>query len=347
MFEVLTAHGVDALRWHSVWSRLPADLRDVHYSPAYGRVQEVLGGQARCMVYEWDDWIVMQPFMLRGTVDPRYRDMTSMYGHGGPLCTMRSISAGALMEYAEIEFAKWRAEHRVVSEFCQLHPMLEKDQDRLIAKDAQIKVVRETVAMRVDWADEYIIKGMRADRRQNLEKAAHIQITSALGSTKLSSLYTETMKRRGADKRWLFSFDYFDSYVHEVGADRMAFLFAYGTGHVISVASMILFGGAYAHYQFTGNEAPPTRGANDKLIMEAARLARRAGCSWLLLGGGTTSEPDDPLLQFKSGFSKHRFPARTYSRIFDADAYADLCRAAGRDPAAAAGFFPAYRAEAT
>lgn len=346
MFEVLTAHGADALRWQSLWDRLPADLRDVHYSPAYGRVQEVLGGSARCAVLEWDDWVWLQPFMLRD-IAAGYSDMTSMYGHGGPLCTMRSSSATTIAAKADAEFARWRVEHKVVSEFCALHPMLAEDQDRLIHPSAQVREVRQTVAMRVDWADEYILKDMRRDRRQNMERAGDVEIKQPLGSSSgtFACLYAETMLRHSAPKRWNFSFNYFDAHVHELFPDRMAFLFAARDG-VTSVASMVLFGRRHAHYQFTGTADIMPRGANDKLVMEAARVARRAGCSWLLLGGGTTSSPDDTLLQFKSGFSKYRFMARTYSRVFDADAYARLCREAGRDPLNRSGFFPAYRAEA-
>lgn len=351
MFEVLNAHGADALRWQSLWDRLPHDLRDVHYTPAYGRVQEVLGGSARCMVYEWDGWFVMQPFMLRDInligSPTIYRDIASMYGHGGPLCTMRSTSSNALMEWCEIEFARWRADHKVVSEFCALHPMMVKDQDRLIHADAQVREVRQTVVMRVDWADSEIIAGMRSDRRQNLEKADVDVGPSRSGLFSFAQLYYQTVERHKARDKWWFRVEYFQAHESEL-RDRMLAVDATTRGlarNAVS-ASLLLFGHHHAHYQFTGNADDVPRGANDKLIMEAARLARRAGCTWLLLGGGTTSAPDDSLLQFKAGFSKHRAPARVYTRVFDADAYARLCREAGRDPLDRSGFFPAYRAEA-
>lgn len=345
MFEVLTAHGSDALRWQSLWDRLPNDLRDVHYTPAYGRVQEVLGGSARCAVYEWDDWFVMQPFMLRD-VSAGYRDMTSMYGHGGPLSNMRSLSANALSQWGEVEFEKWRTDQKVVCEFCALHPMLAADQDRLIHPHAQVRDVRQTVVMRVDWGDEYIIADMRRDRQQNLEKAEELYVVNGANWVPFYERYAETMARHNAALRFQFPQHYFREHANHLWPDRMALLFAGSGIEDASVASIILFGHHHAHYQFTGNADDVPRGANDKLIMEAARLARRAGCSWLLLGGGTTSAPDDSLLQFKSGFSKHRAMARVYTRVFDADAYARLCRETGRDPLDRSGFFPAYRAEA-
>lgn len=343
MFEVLTAHGADALRWQHVWDRLPHDLRDVHYCPAYGRVQEALGGSARCAVYEWEAWVIMQPFMLREIGETGYRDMTSMYGHGGPLSNMRSLSARALMEWMEVEFARWRSEQRVVSEFCALHPILADDQRRLVHPDAVLRDVRQTVAMRVDCTDEVIAAGMRADRRQNLAKAANLYMVEGANWLPFCALYAETMRRHDAPSRFQFSNYYFTTHGDHLWPDRMAILFCGEKINTVRAASLILFGHHHAHYHFTGTADDMPRGANDRIIMEAARLARRAGCTWLMLGGGTTSAADDSLLAFKAGFSKHRFMARNYRRVFDGDAYMRLCGEAGCYPQDG-GFFPAYRA---
>jgi hypothetical protein len=343
MFEVLTAHGADALKWQHVWDRLPHDLRDVHYCPAYGRVQEALGGRAMCAVYEWEAWIIMQPFMLRDIGETGYRDMTSMYGHGGPVSNMRSTSARSLAEWMEVDFARWRGEQKVVSEFCALHPMMAGDQIRLIHPDAVLRDVRQTVAMRIDCTDEVIAAGMRADRRQNLVKASAMQIGPVIAD-KVWDIYTETMQRHHVAPRWRFPLSYFRAYNSELWPDRAEFIAAYGDDNTRVSASLLLFGHHHAHYQFTGNDADAPRGANDRIIMEAARLARRAGCTWLLLGGGTTSAESDSLLAFKAGFSKHRFMARNYRRIFDREAYIRLSSEAGRDPTNDAEFFPAYRA---
>lgn len=73
------------------------------------------------------------------------------------------------------------------------------------------------------------------------------------------------------------------------------------------------------------------------------------GCRLFHLGGGTSPAPDNPLFQFKAGFSDCRHEFRTWKWTIDPVAYGEACerRAAwnarhGLVPARA-DFFPAYR----
>ena len=82
-----------------------------------------------------------------------------------------------------------------------------------------------------------------------------------------------------------------------------------------------------------------------KLVFETAReLFRDRRADVLHLGGGTGGRHDS-LFDFKAGFSRRRHPFHTWQWIVLPELHDDLCRARGRDPAAAGtGFFPLYRA---
>jgi hypothetical protein len=342
MFEVLTAHGTDAARWLGFFDRLPRELRDVHYTPAYARVQERLGHKALCAVYTApDDMFVMQPFLLRKVPGGTYHDMTSLYGYGGPLSNIVGWSAGALMEWMEKDFSAWREANGVIAEFCVLHPLAEKPQGRLLTHIAQPVKVKDVVLINCDQTAEAITKDMRTDRRQNLGHAAGMMRIEKCNPWDFYKLYKQTMDRKGAALRWRMPQAYFADHQLELVPDHAAMI-AVSNG-IMQSASIILLGGRTSYYHFTGNADDIKRGANEYLIQWAAQLAGAAGSQWLHLGGGVTSDPADKLFAFKASLSPHRATVSTYRRVFNQDVYDRLSREAGvpeDEP-----FFPAYRAK--
>ncbi len=88
--------------WDAALHSLPLQLQDVYFTSAYHLVWQRNGdGAARGAVFESDHGVVVYPFLLRpldtapafrsgpaGTWRGRY-DITSAYGYGGPLATVR------------------------------------------------------------------------------------------------------------------------------------------------------------------------------------------------------------------------------------------------------------------
>jgi hypothetical protein len=62
---------------------------------------------------------------------------------------------------------------------------------------------------------------------------------------------------------------------------------------------------------------------------------------WLNLGGGI--RPGDDLAEFKRRFGAVELPLASLRQVYRADAYEELCRAAGVT-SERAGWFPPYRA---
>lgn len=65
----------------------------------------------------------------------------------------------------------------------------------------------------------------------------------------------------------------------------------------------------------------------------------------LNLGGG--ARPNDGIAQFKQRFGGRGLPLTALKQVYRPDAYAELCRQAGADPADRSGYFPAYRRPTT
>ncbi len=202
MFEVLTAYGRDAARWQHYFERLPYAVQDVHYTPAYGRVQT---GDARCAIYLWEefDHFIMQPFVLR--VAPT--DMTCLYGYGGPVSNMttsRFTNGGSrLWLWFDEAFAKWRKEQGMICEFCSLHPLLFEHQSWLLRESKiTLHLVKNVVVADLKQAD--LFKSFSRNRRRSIDAMQAFGVTVEIPEfddmdvRAFSRLYDQSMKDKNA-----------------------------------------------------------------------------------------------------------------------------------------------------
>lgn len=345
-FKMLTAHGTDADCWHDAWQRLPDELRDIMFAPAYARVQEASGhGPSHCALYSWEKHFVLQPFVLREAGGGKF-DIASFYGGGGPVTNLQGWSRHALWEWFERDFSKWRYQHDVICEYAQLHPVTCQCAIDMLGADA-VSAQKESVVIKLGSDDEILLE-FSDTRLATLSRGQRSGMTAEcvglVGNiwTAFYRMYLEAMKRKGADERWLLPMVYFTEHIVEL--DPRAKLMAVSKdGNIITMA-LIVIGGDYASFHFAASIEKPPQGASDLIIYEIAKTAREAGCKYLNLGGGVTAKPDDSLLWFKAGFSKQRRSVHVVKRIFDQKSYDELCTAA--KVAENETFFPRYRAAA-
>jgi hypothetical protein len=151
-------------------------------------------------------------------------------------------------------------------------------------------------------------------------------------------LYTETMERTGATERYFFE----DAYFTAVLAEPSAELFMCTDPEGAPAAGAIgVRSDGILHYYLGGTsdrhlEASPMKNLFAAMI-DVAAVERIP----LNLGGGLA--PGDGLERFKRGFANATMPFRTAELVLDEEAYARLSASAPGP----AGFFPAYRAQAS
>lgn len=332
-FRILYPSGRDAALWQSLVDRLPHERRDVLLTPAYARVQAATGdGKPLCMVWEWGETFVMQPALLRG--EEGCRDLTSFYGGGGPIANTVVLGPKAI-DIMSRASAQWRENAHVVCEYTQIV-------GRHLLGSQHVKN-----AVVVSLNHDQLLSWFSRNRRREIEAAAGNGITAAAVTpdgnsiSRFHALYRESMQRIGADERWWYSEDVFWSYVQHLWPEHMSLIAAGpGPGNNDPESMLLLvhgYGKCYAH--FLGGHKH-----NALLYYEAMRHARTIGCETCFLGGGTTDKTDDPLLQYKLGFSKQTVPVYVHKQIFDTTAYREACHKAGIDMAVEQTWFPAYRA---
>src|SRR5262249_58957900 len=95
-FEVLSAEGDDARRWTALVNNLPAQRRDIHFLPEYGRIyRDSYGFEPLLAVYSDRGHYIIQPvvrrplrglqFLAQSADADAYWDIANPYGYGGPL----------------------------------------------------------------------------------------------------------------------------------------------------------------------------------------------------------------------------------------------------------------------
>jgi hypothetical protein len=148
------------------------------------------------------------------------------------------------------------------------------------------------------------------------------------------SLYTETMTRAEAARRYLFDGAYFATIL---GFERAWLLLATAGDTDIGAGAIAALSDGVLHYYLGGTadrwlDASPFKNVVVAMMDLADELAVP-----LNLGGGVS--PGDGLEGFKRGFANSELPFTTHEVVCDRAAYDSLTGSA--DPG---GFFPAYRA---
>ncbi len=311
-FEILTCTGRDAARWQSLFDQLPLAYKDVCFTPCYARVQQSLGqGQCYAAVYTWQDFFILQPFMQRGL------ELTSFYGGGGPISNLAGKADYRLWLWFEQEFAQWRQEHRIISEYVRLHPLLEQMQRRMLRESTlKIEHLREAVTVKIDVDNEHLLKSFSRNRQRGI-KVANAKIALTDDTLHFAEQYRDSMERLKASETWKHKDTTWWAYRTEL-KDYLSIL-TDGVG----VFLLLLHGYGKAHAHYLAGQGP-----NDLLYYESMKYCRDVGCRIMFLGGGTTPDADDSLLAYKAGFSSQRVGVYFYKREFSSErAHVDLLTA--------------------
>ncbi|MFN7390704.1 peptidoglycan bridge formation glycyltransferase FemA/FemB family protein [Brevundimonas sp.] len=281
-----------------------------------------------------DRTLAAWPLLRRPINDDRY-DLTSVYGHVGPL-TADGADAGACFDAI---LDTMRSEG-AVSLFSRMHPVLDQRLPETWRGEPAGRVVI------IDASDPAsVVQSYRTDHRQGIARARGrgLTVRQRSGSdavTLFHQIYSEAMVDLDAKEFYFFDSDYFHGLTAAQDFD-VTILFAEFEGQTVS-ASMFITTGEIMQYYLSGTRpAYRALAAAKVLIAEAHQRAVETGVRWLVLGGGLGSR-EDGLFAFKRGFSGLTAPFHLTRRVLNPQVYANLCRAAGVDPEATV-FFPAYR----
>jgi hypothetical protein len=348
-------------QWDALIAGVPHDF--YHLSRYVSLCSGEERGIARLITCGRDGAVFMLPLIFRplagdlcGTGDEgEARDATSPYGYPGPLTRFpagwdEARKAGFVRD-AVIALKHSLREHRVVSAFIRLHPLLSVPLPALAeagelvrhGDTVSVDLTRDTARL---WAD------LRGNHRTGIAKsirAGHLfEIDGDWDHLDVFvAAYRATMDRVGAHRSYYFPRSYYpalrralDGRVH-LGLARI-------DGRIASAALFTEVGGI-VQYHLGGTFDEFLRWCPHKLLFHRVMLwAKERGNHSFHLGGGVGGG-EDSLFHFKAGFSPLRHVFHTWRLIADGDAYARAVEEARRRQGVeqkreGTAFFPAYRA---
>ncbi len=291
--------------WTDYLQRIPAEKRDVYFSPEYYSLYQNYGdGEACCFVFEKDGDIVMYPF-LRNSITPlgyklekEYYDIQGAYGYNGIIASNHDT---CLINAFWESFDAWCQENDVVAEFSRFHPLLNNQE--LASPKMKRFYSRHTVSL--DLTDDDIWMHQISTKNRNMIRKAEkegVTIVESDDYETFRKLYNGTMSDLHAEDFYFFPPEYYSEY-KQTFKDESLLCFAIYDGKVIA-GSMFMYSDEYAHYHLSARDRVYSRyAANNLILWYGIQKAKERGCKLFHFGGGTTGDDNDSLLHFKRSFS--------------------------------------------
>jgi hypothetical protein len=332
---------------------------DVYHLPWYHAQAERYGeGTSRLFVHEEGGHLIALPLLLRSLRSvPRldgapagWQDATSVYGYAGPLSSPE-VPEWVIRNF-QAALANAVREEQVVTVFSRLHPFL--PQAPLLDGLGLCLRTGLTVAIDLTAPPEVQRACYRNNYRSRIKRLQRLGVSCQHDPEfdyldDFVRIYDETMRRVGAASHLCFSPSYFCDLV--AGGGTHVHLFVCLLDNQPIAGGLYLECGDFVSYHLGGTLDEYVPLSPSRLLMDVARLwAHGRGRRVLHLGGGTTGSADDPLFQFKAGFSDRAHDFLTWRWVVNPPAYAQLLDQGARWNEqqglvwTSANYFPAYRA---
>lgn len=269
------------------------------------------------LVHEEGGEIFYHAFLLGAVNEGPWRDVQAPYGYGGPISTTTDPE---FLRSAWTQSLEWSRNNKVLVEFLRFHPLLENW--RCYGGDSRDD--RETVWVDLSAPDllaSYETRARTAVRKAEKSGLVVEWVGPAEFLAVFPALYGAAMQALGAGADYLFPRAYHEALAASPGT-QLAFCRA---PEGICAGAIFLNDGYTLEYHLSASTPEGRRyGAANLMLHKAFERARSLGCQRAHLGGGTNASRENPLLFFKSGFSKGRARFRIGFHVHDRGAYESL-----------------------
>lgn len=275
-----------------------------------------------------------------------WRDATSPYGYPGPLI---AGDPALLSSFLEV-FRELGREYGIVNAFIRLHPLLDIPLAPLV-RHGDLVHHGQTVYIDLSRSQDDIRSQMRRNHRTHVKKMEQSGFRAVINDWSqyddFMRIYNETMERVSASQFYRFSREYFMDFREALGDKLHLCTVISPDGDIASVGIFTTVGGiSQSHLGGTHNEYISVAPSKFQNLYECFQ-AKDEGCYAYHLGGGVGGTSEDPLFQFKAGFSKLRAEFYTYRMVLDKKKHSELTRLwktlCGPLAQSDTHFFPVYR----
>ena len=319
--------------WARVYDGLPDAARDVFHCPGFARLcQRTLyrDWQVLAAVLRTPRSTTLYPFVLRDIgslledrdVADGLKDVTALYGRGGPVCDRRVPEDVAAFHAA---FGSWCRCRGVVCGFDRFHPVM--GNEALAAPETRLFDVGGFVVVDLRHSSDRVETGFKYSMRKALKKGerAGVEVFCEENLDHIDAffdIYHSTLRRRNARPFYFFSRSFYEKLPREL-AGRFVFFYGNVGGRTVT-CELALSDGIYCHSFLGGTHAEAlAKSPNQVLKRDMIRHFKRRGCHHFLLGGG--QERDDGVFHYKRAFAPEGVvPSVVGGTIHHAEAYGAL-----------------------
>jgi hypothetical protein len=336
MFEVISLD--NKKRWNEIVRSMKS--YDFYFLAEYHQLDS--SGIPLLLHYQNGQDSLAMPVVVRNIEGTDYKDITSVYGYGGPLANVESPADKSISGFQE-ELKQFFDSNNIVSAFSRLHPLLPNGEQLLVGL-GETKEENLTVGIDLKLPEEEQKKQYARSLKYTINKLKRMGVTVRKASSKKEidffiEMYNETMDRVNASPNYYFPKEYFYHFLESI--DSFMLLAFYDEKIVSGCFCTVCHGIMQAHLNATKDEflyLSPL-----KLVLDEARLTGiQRELRILHLGGGFRGI-NDSLFVFKSRFSKRQFTFKVWKYIHKPTVYADLVFQKGDKNATNRSFFPLYR----
>jgi len=245
-------------------------------------------------------------------LDDEYYDLETAYGYGGFYCNSDDKS---FIKEAMNEYENRCKNENIIAEFIRFHPFNYFPLQNANLFDFNIED-RDVIVKKLD---DNIMNSYNSKVRNMVKRALEkIEISKSNDIETFQKIYNETMQKNNASDFYYFDNEYYQNLINNKDIELYQCVY---DDKIVAMA-FFMFGNDIAHYHLSANtELSYKLNSNYALLHYMFEIAKDRGIDYFLLGGGSTSNEDDPLFKFKKKFSKETKPFFISGKIYNQDVY--------------------------
>lgn len=320
-----------AKKWHEALSLF--NQCEPSFLPEYYKAYLSKSPQSKVLLWfmQEKDFAFCYPFILSPIAENsdallqkyhQYHDISSVYGYGGPLvneCNQDFVAK------AWSCFDEWAQSEKVVAEFIRFSPYSQNH--RFAHPQASIELNRQLAVSYLPNSQEKFWQLLDSKTRNMIRKAQKHGLRAEempLSSINLfQDLYLATMNRNAAP-----DFFYYDSHYYQelmaLGNNALKLFGIYHQTTLVS-AAMILIHNNCALYHLSATDSKYSAlGAGNIALWHISNFLIEQGISFFNLGGGRTTNPQDPLWKYKRSNSIGETTFYVGKRIINTSIYHEM-----------------------
>ena len=291
--------------WNHFLEKIPSEKSDIYFTEEYHILNSSEYQKPQAFIYQENSDILIFPFLSQELTlwnGETAKDFETAYGYGGP------ISNSAEKDFLARSFTYFKSELEAegyIAGFIRFHPLYNNYVE--FERIGELIFNRKTIGVNLDqdtseiWNNEIHSKNRNVIKK-GIKAGLTFKADYDFGTLpNFQNLYKKTMDKVNAESFYYFDDNYFlhlkklipESFIGNV----------YYQDKIISSA-IFLYHGNKGHYHLSGSDSKFLSLAPNNFLLWSAMLELKSiGVNYFHLGGGSDSDENNSLFNFKKKFS--------------------------------------------